>query len=89
MNSPQPASPQGAITLPARFAHLMPFSQWSLATETEREIQQALVALAGVEAKEAAGDATNDDSTKLEGEGDQAKAAVKDKVEDAKDYLDE
>lgn len=40
-------------------------------------------------AKEAAGDATNDDSTKLEGEGDQAKAAVKDKVEDAKDYLDE
>jgi len=36
MNSPQPASPQSAITLPARFAHLMPFSHWSLATETER-----------------------------------------------------
>jgi hypothetical protein len=36
MNSPQPASPQGAITLPAGFAHLMPFSHWSLATETER-----------------------------------------------------
>lgn len=40
-------------------------------------------------AKEAAGDATNDDSTKLEGQGDQAKAGLKDKVEDAKDYLDE
>lgn len=40
-------------------------------------------------AKEAAGDVTNDDSTKLEGEGDQAKASVKDKVEDAKDYLDD
>lgn len=38
--------------------------------------------------KVAAGDATNDDSTKLEGHADQAKAAGKDKLEDVKDKFD-
>jgi len=40
-------------------------------------------------AKEAAGDAKDDDSMKFEGKADQAKASGKDKVEDAKEYLDE
>lgn len=39
-------------------------------------------------AKEAAGDATNDNSTKLDGQSDQAKASAKDRVEDVKDQLD-
>ncbi|MGN6415526.1 CsbD family protein [Flexivirga sp.] len=38
--------------------------------------------------KEAAGDATNDDSTKMEGKVDQAKAEGKDKLEDVKDKFD-
>lgn len=35
--------------------------------------------------KEAAGDATNDDSTKMAGQADQAEAAGKDRLEDVKD----
>lgn len=38
-------------------------------------------------AKEATGDATNDNSTKFEGQADQAKSSVNDKIEDAKDNL--
>ena len=38
--------------------------------------------------KEAAGDATNDDSTKMEGQADQAKASGKEKIEDVKDDFD-
>lgn len=38
--------------------------------------------------KEAAGDATNDDSTKWEGKADQAKAEGKEKIEDVKDKFD-
>lgn len=39
--------------------------------------------------KEAAGDATDNDSLKLKGKADQAKATAKDKVEDAEEYLEE
>jgi uncharacterized protein YjbJ (UPF0337 family) len=39
--------------------------------------------------KEAAGAATGDDSLKAEGEADQKKAGLKDKIEDAKDKLRE
>lgn len=38
--------------------------------------------------KEAYGDATDDDSTKMEGKTDQVKASGKDKVEDLKDQFD-
>ncbi|HWC22261.1 MAG TPA: CsbD family protein [Flexivirga sp.] len=38
--------------------------------------------------KEAVGDATNDDSTKMEGQADQVKASGKDKLEDVKDQFD-
>jgi uncharacterized protein YjbJ (UPF0337 family) len=41
------------------------------------------------EAKEAAGDITNDKSTKIDGKVDQAEATVNDKVEDVKDQLDD
>lgn len=40
-------------------------------------------------AKEAAGAATNDDELKAEGVGDQRKASLKDKVEGAKDKVEE
>jgi len=40
-------------------------------------------------AKEAAGAATDDDSLKAEGERDQAKAGLKDKVENVKDKVQE
>lgn len=39
--------------------------------------------------KEAVGAATNDDSLKNEGKADQAKAGVKDKVQDVKDKVSE
>ncbi len=38
-------------------------------------------------AKEAAGDITNDDSLKNEGKVDRASGKVKDKVDDAKDWV--
>lgn len=38
--------------------------------------------------KEAYGDATDDNSTKLEGKADQAEASGKDKVDDLKDKFD-
>ncbi len=39
--------------------------------------------------KEAAGDLTNDDDLRREGQTDQAAGATKDKVEDAKDWVDD
>lgn len=41
----------------------------------------------GGRAKEAAGAVTNDDSLKSEGKADQAKAGIKDKIENVKDAV--
>jgi len=43
----------------------------------------------GGRAKEAAGSATDDDSLKAEGQADQEKAGLKDKLENAKDKLED
>jgi uncharacterized protein YjbJ (UPF0337 family) len=40
-------------------------------------------------AKEAIGDLTDDDELKREGKADRASGAIKDKVEDAKDWVDD
>lgn len=41
----------------------------------------------GGRAKEAAGAVTGDDSLKVEGQADQTKAGIKDKIEDVKDKV--
>ena len=55
---------------------------------TEDKMQNAAEDLAG-KAKEAVGSATGDEQMEAEGKMDQAKAAVKDKVEDVKDWAAE
>lgn len=55
---------------------------------TEDKMQNAAEDWTG-KAKEAVGNATGDEQMEAEGKMDQAKAAVKDKVEDAKDWAAE
>ncbi|MCR6713138.1 MAG: CsbD family protein [Demequina sp.] len=55
---------------------------------TEDKMQNAAEDLAG-KAKEAVGSATGDEQMEAEGKMDQAKSAVKDKVEDVKDWAAE
>ena len=55
---------------------------------TEDKMQNAAEDLAG-KTKEAVGSATGDEQMEAEGKMDQAKAAVKDKVEDVKDWAAE
>jgi len=55
---------------------------------TEDKMQNAAEDWAG-KAKEAVGSATGDEQMEAEGKMDQAKASVKDKVEDVKDWASE